>query len=109
MLNYIPKKLCVDIPYPFKVEMAKFRFFDAVGDELGSWFKANYRLEKVVEGVDISVLNLKEVITHFKDFAGSKIVVGAFHNVITRLCGKRVDGSGDYFINRNDYMFCRDM
>jgi len=41
---------------------------------------------------------------HFKEFAGSKTAVGAFNNAIIRMCGKRVDGSAGYFINRNDHM-----
>lgn len=44
---------------------------DAVGDELANWFHANYRLQTVNEMVaNLSVLNLKEVIEHFKQFAG---------------------------------------
>ena len=41
---------------------------------------------------------------HLKEFAGSKTAVGAFYNAIIRMCGKRVDGSAGYFINRNDHM-----
>ena len=84
--------------------MAKLRFFDAVGDELGNWFKANYYLEDVIEGRELTVLNLKVVMLHVKEFAGSKTAVGDFTNAIIRMCGKRVDGSAGYFINRNDHM-----
>jgi hypothetical protein len=87
-----------------KLKMAKLRFFDAVGDELGNWFKANYSLEDVSEGVALTVLNLKDVMVHFKEFAGSKTAVGAFNNAIIRMCGKRVEGGAGYFINRNDHM-----
>lgn len=76
--------------------MAKLRFFDAVGDELGKWFKAYYYLEDVIEGRESTVLNLKVVML---------TAVGAFNHAIIRMCGKRVDGSAGYFINRNDNMF----
>jgi hypothetical protein len=104
LLSYVPMVLGIDVAYPFNVKMAKLRFFDAVGDELGNWFKANYCLEDVSEGAVLSVLNLKDVMVHFKEFAGSKTAVGAFNNAIIRMCGKRVDGSAGYFINRNDHM-----
>ena len=84
--------------------MAKLRFFDAVGDELGNWFKANYCLEDVVEGKAPTVVNLKEIMVHFKEFVGAKTGVGAFTTAMIRLCGKRVDGRAGYFVNRNDHM-----
>jgi hypothetical protein len=109
--SYIPAKLGVDIVYPFKVKMAKLRFFYAVGDELGNWFKANYCLEDVVEGKEPTVVNLKEIMVHFKEFVGAKTGVGAFTTAMIRLCGKRVDGRAGYLsIEINDHItYCRVM
>jgi hypothetical protein len=61
-------------------------------------------LEDVSEGSELTVLNLKVVMLHFKECAGSKTAVGAFNDDIIRMCGKHVDGGAGYFINRNDHM-----
>jgi hypothetical protein len=95
-LSHVPLLLRTDIAYPSKVKIAKLHFFDAVGDELGNWSKAYYYLEDVIEGRESTVLNLKVVML---------TAVGAFNNAIIRMCGKRVDGSAGYFINRNDNIF----
>jgi len=54
LLSHVPMVLDTDIAYLFKVMM---RFFDAVGDELGNWSKANYYLEDEIEGRELTVLN----------------------------------------------------
>jgi hypothetical protein len=95
LLSQVPMVLGTDIAYPFKVMMAKLRFFDAVGDELGKWFKACYYLEDVVEGRESTVLNLKVVML---------TAVGAFNHAIIRMCSKRVDGSAGYFSNDNMFL-----
>lgn len=104
LLEYVPLKFGSDITYPFKVKMAKLRFFDAAGDELVTWFGVNYALVVSTDGVPSPVLNLKTVLAHFKSFAGSKISVSTFNAAIIRMCGKRVDGSNGYYVNRNDHM-----
>jgi hypothetical protein len=95
LLSQVPMVLGTDIAYPFKVKMAKLRFFDAVGDELGKWFEAYYYLEDVVEGRELTVLNLKVVML---------TAVGAFNHAIIRMCSKLVDGSAGYFSNDNMFL-----
>jgi len=100
----VPLKLGSDVVYPFKVKMAKLRFFDAVGDELADWFRMNYGLAQANEGEALPIINLKVILNQFKLFAGSKMSIPAFIAAIIRICGKRVDGGAGYCVNRSDHM-----
>ena len=104
LLTFVPLKLGSDVVHPFKVKMAKLRFFDAVGDELADWFRMNYGLAQANEGEALPIINLKVILNQFKLFAGSKMSIPAFIAAIIRICGKRVDGGAGYYVNRNDHM-----
>ena len=53
-----------------------------MGNDLGNWFKDSYYLKDVIDRREVSVLNLKVVMLHFKEFVESKTDIGAFNNYL---------------------------